>query len=82
MSSCAVSVCPVGHKDEEEEKKIINFFSQRFEKKVIIMCVFLIFYFIEEIILLNYNLDVIFFLVPNCPLYNVGAKSVKSVYSR
>ena len=38
------------------------------------MCVFLIFYFIEEIILLNYNLDVIFFLVPNCPLYYVGAK--------
>ena len=24
--------------------------------------------------MLNYNLDVIFFLVPNCPLYYVGAK--------
>ena len=30
--------------------------------------------FTEEILLLNYNLDVIFFLVPYCPFYYVGAK--------
>ena len=71
MSSCGVSVCPVTHRDEEEEICLLIFFLIAL-KKVIILCCFLLFYFIEEIIWLNYNLDVNFF--PNCPLYYVGAK--------
>ena len=35
---------------------------------------FYFYYLLEENILFNYNLDVIFFLVPNCPFYYVGAK--------
>ena len=35
---------------------------------------FLFFLRLEKIILSNCNLDVIFSLVPNCPLYYVGAK--------
>ena len=31
MSSCGVSVCPVGHRDEEE-KKIIDFFLKVLKK--------------------------------------------------
>ena len=76
LSICQVVLCLCalsGTKMKKKKKKLLIFFLN-VEKKVIIMCVFLIFYFIEEIILLNYNLDVIFFLVPNCPLYNVGAK--------
>ena len=38
------------------------------------VCFFLFWDYIEEIILSNCNLDVIFSLVPNCPLYYVGAK--------
>ena len=49
MSSCGVSVCPVGHRDEEEEKNFVDFFSQRFEKKELFCVVFYFFYFIEEI---------------------------------
>ena len=33
MSSCDVSVCPVGHRDEEEEKNSIDFCSQCLKKK-------------------------------------------------
>ena len=38
------------------------------------MLFFTFYYFLEENILFNYNLHVIFFLVPNCPFYYVGAK--------
>ena len=73
MSSCDVSVCPVGHRDEEEEKISIDFCSQRL-KKIIILCCFLHFIIFLEENMFNYNLHVIFFLVPNCPFYYVGAK--------
>merc|ERR1711873_10420 len=52
---------------KKEKKILLNFFP----------CFVLFFtyeYFREEIILLNYNLEVIFLLVPNCPFYYVGAK--------
>ena len=74
MSSCDVSVCPVGHRDEEEEKISIDFSSQCFKKSNYFVFFFTFYYFLEENILFNYNLDVIFFLVPNCPFYYVGAK--------
>ena len=74
MSSCDVSVCPVGHRDEEEEKISIDFCSQRLKKNNYFVLFFTFYYFLEENILFNYNLHVIFFLVPNCPFYYVGAK--------
>ena len=79
MSSCDVSVCPVGHRDEEEEKISIDFCSQRLKKNNYFVLFFTFYYFLEENILFNYNLHVIFswcqivrfiMLVPNCP----GAK--------
>ena len=42
MSSCGVSVCPVGHRDEEEQK-IFDFFSQRFKKSNYFMLFFTFF---------------------------------------
>ena len=74
MSSCDVSVCPVGRRDEEEEKISIDFCSQRLKKNNYFVLFFTFYYFLEENILFNYNLHVIFFLVPNCPFYYVGAK--------
>ena len=45
-----------------------------FEKNNYFVLFFTFYYFLEENILFNYNLYVIFFLVPNCPFYYVGAK--------
>ena len=45
-----------------------------FEKNNYFVLFFTFYYFLEENILFNYNLHVIFFLVPNCPFYYVGAK--------
>jgi len=70
MSSCDVSVCPVGHRDEEEEKISIDFCSQRLKKNNYFVLFFTFYYFLEENILFNYNLHVIFFLVPSCPVPN------------
>jgi len=74
MSSCGVSVCLVGYRDAEEGNFLLIFFLNILKKSNYFVLFFLLFYFIEEIIWLNYNLDVIFFLVPSCPLYYVGDK--------
>ena len=77
LNICQVAVCPCALSGTEM-KIFIDFFLNVL-KKVIILCCFLLFYFIEEIIWLNYNLDVIFswcqivhfiMLVKNCPVPN------------
>ena len=83
MLSCGASVCPVEHRDEEKTFNRL-FFPNIKRKKVIILCVFFTFwYHTEEIVLSNYNLEVIFslvsfiMLVPNCPFsYRVAELSV------
>ena len=84
MSSCGVSVCPVGHRDEEEEKKFIDFFLNVLKKVIILCCIyFLILYrgnFIVKLwfgchFFLGAKLSVLLYwcqivLVPNCPVPN------------
>ena len=50
----------------------MDFYSTHLEKSNFVFFTFL--NYIEKIILSNYNLDVIFSLVPNCPSHYVGAK--------
>ena len=69
--SFGVFVCPVGHWDNKKHV-LLDFFLPAIEITVICwcFCAFLKLYWcpqFEEIILSNYNLDILFSLVPKCP---------------